>query len=98
MKTKHTQGEWKVSAGIEIRTESGLLIAVMMKHLDSNGVPQNANAKLIAEAPESIFRLYKTNEYLKSLIDNECIKGVGTIATIKEMIFANDEQIKKATE
>lgn len=51
---------------------------------------------VIATSSETIERLMKSNEMLHSLIKNDCIKGVGTIQTVKEIIYANEEIIDKA--
>lgn len=49
----HTPGPWKGSLGTGIRTQAGLLIADIHKHLDINlsAHEQEANAALIAAAP-----------------------------------------------
>ncbi len=107
METKHTKGEWqarcmgsegsvvwlKGNLSKENRSLSPIADCTQRPFNESN-----ANAKLIAAAPDTTHCLYKTTEYLKSLLRNDCIKGVGTIQTIKEIVFYNEEQIKKATE
>ena len=74
---KHTEGKWHVTGGVEIRSESGLLLATMDTHLESNQVPQEANANLIASAPE-LFRLLKKindwDDYKRSLGVNSWFK------------------------
>lgn len=57
-----------------------------------------ANAKLIAAAPETTYHLQKTNKKLKDLIENDLVKGVGVIQSIRELIRENERQIKKALE
>jgi|1_EtaG_2_1085319.scaffolds.fasta_scaffold47560_1 hypothetical protein len=67
---KHTEGKWEVTGGVEIRSQSGLLLATMHTHLESNQVPQKANANLIASAPEMLEELIEV-AYGLSHIDTE---------------------------
>lgn len=61
---KHTKGEWHDVAGVEIRSQAGLLLATTYKHLEANQSKEEreANAKLMAAAPELL-------EALKTIID-----------------------------
>ena len=99
METKHTEEKWEVD-GFKIRSGEKT-IAEIFANRRGNRVPTfneaRANAILISEAPETLWKLHETNKKLQSLIDNDCIKGVGTILTIKGMIRVNNEQIEKST-
>ena len=48
-KVKHTETPWTVSANT-IRAQSSLLLATIKEHLESNNVPQQANAEFIVRA------------------------------------------------
>ena len=55
-KPKHTQGPWKVSSDLSIwgtsPNNAKVRLLNMTTHSSSNGIDQNANAQLIAAAPE----------------------------------------------
>jgi len=51
METKHTQGEWLANEGQIYPAETGKILA-LIPYFDKENKEQEANAKLIAAAPE----------------------------------------------
>jgi hypothetical protein len=73
MKTAHTQGEWK-AIGLEIRHKNrGLILANVYSHLPINQSREEAeaNAQLIAHAPELLQMVYNLKQCIKRLIEDD---------------------------
>jgi len=69
MNTKHTQGEWKTT-GLDIRHKNtSLILATVYPHLHANQSREEAeaNAKLIAAAPELLEALIKCHSIFSEL-------------------------------
>jgi len=100
METKFSDGDWRYSKEHKCVTTSRFGIVEGSKEIckvNSYKPKHEYNGILLATSPELVHKLDATNKYLKSLIDNKCIKGVGTIQTVRSMIRSNNLAISKAT-
>lgn len=85
MKTKHTQGKWKIQGGDIITIEHGRISTTICKTnigmLNSfdDGLRAEANAKLIAAAPELLQELRQVFDRLVSFRE-ECLSEDDTQA------------------
>ena len=86
MEFKHTPGEWRCS-GLQIRSESGMILINTYSHLQSNQsrTEAEANTKLIAAAPKLLQGLIEARHMLRSAgyeTNSVGIKGIDSL--IKE--------------
>jgi hypothetical protein len=90
MKQKHTEGPWSVSAGNEIRKAEGvpMLLATVNNSEGAkiNGYDAEANARLMAAAPELLEALDDLVFYLGDMWQND------------DFIIAAKKAIDKATD
>jgi hypothetical protein len=70
MKTKHTQGFWMANEGQIYPEQTGKTLA-FIPYFDENNDEQNANAKLIAAAPELLKMVYDLKNCIKRLTSDE---------------------------
>jgi len=86
---KHTKGNWS-NTGLDIRSQSSLLLATVYKHLESNQSKEEAlaNAKLIASAPKLL-------EALKLMYETARLHG---LPEFNNSLQLAEEAIKQATE
>jgi hypothetical protein len=89
--------KWKVNPDrVRVNSSHGVKFVQEFKDSAPCTVEQlMANALMISQAPETAYKLHETNEKLKSLLENDLIRGVGVIQTIKEMVRRNDAQLLK---
>ena len=94
METKHTQREWH-NNGLEIRSQSGMILANIYKHLPSNQSLEEAeaNARLMASAPELLEAL---NELKEKYLFNQT-KAQAKNNHIDETLIKVESAIEKAT-
>lgn len=98
MKTKHTQ--WS-SNGLEIRSQSGMILANVYEHLPSNQSREEAEeiARLIASAPELLEALKEAQNqliYLKGRLSGKEQRFTKFTQEVIEKKIVN--VIKKVTE
>lgn len=110
METKFTKGEWKIEDSIiqeneHIKIKSGRINTIVCdnKAIAFCGININpqaiANAKLIAAAPDLLYKLEENTKILKAILD--LYKGKLAMTTefgIIQQIKENEQAIKKATE
>ena len=90
MKTQHTPGPWKTNSFGVIEDRSGSVIAGVLRYGSVSGeLPMNANAELIAAAPELLDTLSECLEQLEQL--HYLYEG-----EFSERIEAADEAAKRA--
>ena len=82
---KHTKGEWFAKEGQIYPIETGKTLA-LIPYYDKDDKEQEANAKLIAAAPDMLFAL------------NELLANVGWHHIKPEALQIAKEAISKATE
>lgn len=99
MRTKHTEGEWKVVNGLTIVNHEGDEIA-KVKHYNSEYLPtSNADAKLIAAAPDLLKALERVAVTYRDLSAEFLANGNKHRARIYENeMFLFEDIIKKATQ
>lgn len=109
METKHTKGEWTITNSWEcestIQTTNGIRIAKIKSFGQNDGFndptfeEKEANAKLIATAPELLSALNDLI-FTASILWEKCspIKSAGAITVTHPSIENAKEVIKKATE
>jgi hypothetical protein len=89
MKTQHTPGQWHAKDGQIYPVETGKTLA-LIPYFDPKNEEQQANASLIAAAPEILEALLK--------IRNELRDGNYKGNHVNGMIQTADEAIQKATQ
>jgi len=91
--TKHTPGPWHVSNGVQIRSERHQIAKVWMMR-DGEG---NANARLIAAAPDLLEALKGFSSYVRD--EQNSTDGAVTYSTttINHWAFLARAAIAKAT-
>ncbi len=98
MKTKHTQGDWRVNGHLDdlriMNKESQICVVRCFDSAIPNYKESEANAKLIAAAPEMLKELEKSNKILIELSE----KIGGSIFGLLSQISKNKKLIKKATQ
>jgi len=70
MNTKHTSGTWHAKDGQIYLTETGRTLA-LITHYDQYDEEQEANAKLMAAAPELLQMVYDLMNCIKRLTDSD---------------------------
>ena len=70
MKTQHTQGAWLTNEGQIYPEQTGKTLA-LIPYFDENNDEQDANAKLIAAAPELLKMVYDLKNCIKRLTSDE---------------------------
>jgi|694.fasta_scaffold129371_4 hypothetical protein len=70
MNTKHTSGKWHAKDGQIYPTETGKTLAII-PYYDKDNREQEANAKLIAAAPELLQMVYDLMNCIKRLTDSD---------------------------
>ena len=96
METKHTKGEWeikKTQGNFSISGKEPVCTILANPPLEQ----QEANAKLIAAAPELLEALVKSNKLIETLRDKLSHIKYGIIIS-EQFIKDNLAAIKKATE
>jgi len=88
METKHTQGEWLTKEGQIYSQETGVTLA-MIPYFDEENEEQEANARLIAAAPE----LLKALQTISSVLTDWNNDG-----KYKNLIEHANTAIQKATQ
>jgi len=92
METKHTKGEWYVNprASLNVKCGEKTIASCSSSQSGENLEEEQANAKLIAAAPELLEALIKLNDYFfceKSLEEGE----------YQDLINITQNALKKAT-
>lgn len=108
MEAKHTPGPWEINkrycskSYIDIVSKDGLFVAEAKCYGRIRWPSRKnaeANAKLIAAAPESIICLIDSNKMLEGMLHifGDSMSSI-TKFGIKKQIHENNQTIKKATE
>lgn len=112
MKSQHTQGEWQIGltdhaaphTNIIVRNEDGTFYTICeLRYANNLHRLEEANAKLIAEAPNLLKELDINRRLFANMIDSFTNKAKSVedlldwLDTIKNALNANEKAIKKAT-